>query len=270
MPPTRGTDSTPSRGWTQKVVRPATKGPSPRSKSSSVMLGTSETMRGSGPAGGCSWPAQSARSPVTRRRPPRADPLLLPCLAGITSLPPAAAADPLAAAGWTPSRHCYGVDSSSTLRLRRARHVAHSHEMGCSAPFPVRARKRRDGSVFRSSGSEANHELRLPDWGIALGTNAIHVFAMVRTGAGCATARLPGSARRNADSGGPADVLSALWALVERPCRTAMFQNLHSVAISSHLGLAARLTKDGPSKDRALLPCAAARAQTRGSTARET
>ena len=66
VPPTRGTESTASRGWTQKVVRPATKGPRPRSKRSSVMLGTSETMRGSGPARGCSRPAQSTRSPITR------------------------------------------------------------------------------------------------------------------------------------------------------------------------------------------------------------
>jgi len=74
--------------------------------------------------------------------------------------------------------------------------------------------------------------------GITLGRNTLHVCAMVRTGAGRPTARLPGSASRNADSCGPAEAPTALRALVEQPCRTAMFQNLYfgsGVRTISHL-----------------------------------
>ena len=65
--------------------------------------------------------------------------------------------------------------------------------------------------------------------GIGLGKNTLRVCPIARTGAGRSTARLPGSARRNADSSGPTEAPPALWSLVERTCRTAMFQNLCSV-----------------------------------------
>ena len=69
MPPTRGTPATPSLGWMQNGVRPTTRAPTPRSKSSSVMLGTRETIRALQDAGTCVVPAasRSAASGINRR-----------------------------------------------------------------------------------------------------------------------------------------------------------------------------------------------------------
>ena len=71
VPPTRGTFATPSRGWMQNGVRPTTRPPAPRSKRSSVMLGTRETIRASPEAGVCVVPAASHSSGfgLGRRRP---------------------------------------------------------------------------------------------------------------------------------------------------------------------------------------------------------
>ena len=59
VPPTLGMLRTTSRGWMQKPVRPTSCEARPRSQSSSVTLGTSETMRASLPATGCSVPTAS-------------------------------------------------------------------------------------------------------------------------------------------------------------------------------------------------------------------
>jgi hypothetical protein len=59
VPPTFGTLCTFSRGCTQKPVRPTICASSPSANSNSVMLGTSDTMRASAPAGACSTPAAS-------------------------------------------------------------------------------------------------------------------------------------------------------------------------------------------------------------------
>ena len=48
MPPTRGSSATPSAGWTQKSVTPASASPTPSAKSVSVSDGTSETIRRGG------------------------------------------------------------------------------------------------------------------------------------------------------------------------------------------------------------------------------
>jgi hypothetical protein len=59
VPPTLRARRTCPWGCTQNAVRPTTLAPRPRSNNSSVMLGTSETIRAASPTGRCTRPAAS-------------------------------------------------------------------------------------------------------------------------------------------------------------------------------------------------------------------
>ena len=188
VPPTRGTESPASRGWTQKVVRLTTKGPSPRSKRSSVMLGTSETMRGSGLARACSRPAKSVRSEAVARAVLRRPVLRSPrskCASSASLL----LLRPLIPLRWRPKlRHA----AATTWTLRRSR------ALGERGTWPIP--RRRDAPP--RSGSEApgwkclpiqrkrgEPRTRLPEWGSTLAGSP---FACVRWSARARAARQRG------------------------------------------------------------------------------
>ena len=117
------------------------------------------------------------------RRHRSADPLLFACLSRITSLSPAAVADPLAVAGRTPSRRL----QERTRRRGRASggrgvsRIPGRRNAPPSSPFGLG----RAGIEVSSSPAGARRTMnKTTRMGIDLGKNTHHVCAMVRTGAG--------------------------------------------------------------------------------------
>ena len=192
------------------------------------MLGTSETMRGSGPARACSRPAQSVRSEAVTR-PGLRVPLLRSSRAG-RAFPACLLPEPPIPSRWrTALRHtiatAWTLHRCCALGERGTWPIPGRRDAPPSSPFGFA----RAGVEMSSAPAGARRMMnKVTRLGVTLGKNTVHVFAMVRTGAGCTAARLPGSARRNADWRGPTEAPFALWAPVERACRTTMFRNLHS------------------------------------------